>query len=100
MERIELEIIIADKVIEGMMAVEDFDDNKEASERINILVSLDKGATTENMKDMVGFIRFSEMHEKTAAWIASNLLHDINGLAAFDPGFSPRTTGYDTVATV
>jgi hypothetical protein len=97
MERIELEITIVDKVIEGMKAVEVLDSGRENDERLNILISLDKGASNENLKDMVGFIKFGEKNKKAAAWIAVNLMHDINGLAAFEPGFSPRTTGYDTV---
>lgn len=95
MERANMQAAIAEIVITGMKAVEDLTSSREFEERVNILVSLDKGASDEQLEDMIGFIKFSKKHDdNTPEWIAVNLLHDINGLANNEAGFSPRTWGY------
>jgi hypothetical protein len=64
---------------------------------MDIMMDLRKGASDENLKDMIGFIKFGQLHKKPLEWITSNLMHDINGLVSYEPWFSPRTSGYDTV---
>lgn len=95
MERVEMEKIITDKIVENIKIYYPEENGQDIL--INILVSLDKGASNENLKDMIGFIRFSEKNKKSLPYITGNLMHDINGLADMDPCFLPRTTGYDTV---
>lgn len=56
-------------------------------------------AQAQEIKDMLGFIEWSKNNDRPAEWIAGNLMHDLNGIALAEPGFSPRTVGYaDLVA--
>lgn len=102
MERFEMEFQIADKVIEGLKAsrllgAREQDVKREKHKRVEIVISLDKYASDENLKDMLGFIDFSERHKQSHGFLLGTLLHDINGMIDNEPGFSPRTTGYSTV---
>ncbi len=102
MERFEMELQIADKVIESLRAsrligTREQDVKREKHKRLEIMISLENGASDENLKDMLGFIDFSERHKKTHGFLLGTLLHDINGMVDNEPGFSPRTHGYSTV---
>ena len=95
MERAMMEAAIIEIVITGMKAAEVLSSSKEFEQRIDLHVRLAKGASNEQLEDMIGFIGHSKKHtDNTPAWIAVNLLHDINGLANEEEGFSPRTWGY------
>jgi len=51
-------------------------------------------AQEREIKDLLAFIEWSSKNHKSQAWIASNLMHDLNGFAMPEPCFLPRTSGY------
>jgi len=96
-KRSELESAVANRLIDGMKALELLGDSKESDVKIDILISLEKSASMENLKDMVGFIEFGKINKMGDEWVLSNLIHDINGLANNELCFSPRSTGYASI---
>jgi hypothetical protein len=61
--------------------------------RMTVMMGLSRALPRE-IKDLTAFIEWSNNHEKSAMWIAGNLMHDLNGIAHPEPCFSPRTSGY------
>jgi hypothetical protein len=54
-------------------------------------------ALPQEINDMAAFITWGKAHDQTPAFIAAQLMHDLNGIAEMDRCFSPRTAGYYTL---
>ena len=61
------------------------------------VITASQNAQDQEMRDMVAFTHWSHKHNRPSAWICFQLIHDLAGIRDVDPGFSPRTAGYETV---
>ena len=50
----------------------------------------------EALRDIAGFINWSEHNDKDIDWVRGNIAHDLGGVFE-GPGFSPRTKGYHEI---
>lgn len=51
-------------------------------------------AEYNEIDDLVAFVTWSKANKQRNGWIATNLIHDIEGIRKQDECFLPRTSGY------
>jgi hypothetical protein len=53
-----------------------------------------RGMTHDELDDLIGYIRWASRNDCSAEEILCNVVHDLVGIRADEPGFAPRTSGY------
>ena len=61
--------------------------------RADVIAAIDKALPAE-IRDMQAFIIWAAKNGQTTFWVATNLIHDINGILKCKPFFISRTAGY------
>jgi hypothetical protein len=80
--------------VAAQMQADDLDETTLADQKLDIVMSIDIKCDEAQVEDMLAFIAWSKFNNKSDVFIAGNLMHDINGIANNEIGFSPRTAGY------